>query len=175
MVSGSRILVAILEYLRIQPRILLWFENHTWGRKSLKSMRNCYFHYIILTSILYRVQILTSHNTEKSENSQSPHLREIKRMCKQCVPGAPPFVAHARDEAMVKSDPSIWLPFCSHWTSQPEFSTVMIIISHNPNAYCQHACFRKMEQAKSDKTGINQERKKPQLSQNKMLESLSTK
>ena len=41
-----------------------------------------------------------SHNTEKSENSpNSPHLGEIKRMCKQCVPGAPPFFTCAGDEA----------------------------------------------------------------------------
>ena len=41
-----------------------------------------------------------SHNTEESKNSTgSPHLVEIKRMCKQYVPGAPPFFAHTRDEA----------------------------------------------------------------------------
>ena len=41
-----------------------------------------------------------SHNTEKSENSpESPHLGEIKRMHKQCVPGTPPFFACGRDEA----------------------------------------------------------------------------
>ena len=34
------------------------------------------------------------------ENSlESPHFGEIKRMRKQCVPGAPPFFAHAGDEA----------------------------------------------------------------------------
>ena len=38
-----------------------------------------------------KVQTLTSHNAEESENSpESPHLG-IKRMRKQCVPGAPPF------------------------------------------------------------------------------------
>ena len=43
-----------------------------------------------------------SHNTEESENSpESPHLGEIKRMRKQCVPGAPPFFARAGDEANV--------------------------------------------------------------------------
>ena len=31
---------------------------------------------------------------------ESPHLREIKRMRKQCVPGTPPFFARAGDEAM---------------------------------------------------------------------------
>ena len=37
-----------------------------------------------------------SHNTEESENSpESPHLGEIKRMLKQCVPGALPFFARA--------------------------------------------------------------------------------
>jgi len=41
-----------------------------------------------------------SHNAEESENSpESPHLGEIKRMCKQCVPGASPFFACAGDEA----------------------------------------------------------------------------
>ena len=50
--------------------------------------------------MLYRVQTLTSHNMEESENSpESPHLGEIKRMRKQCVPGALPFFARARDEA----------------------------------------------------------------------------
>ena len=54
----------------------------------------------ILTSILYRVRTLASRNAEESENSpESPHHGEIKRMRKQCVPGAPPFFAHAGDEA----------------------------------------------------------------------------
>jgi len=45
---------------------------------------------------------LTSRNVEESENSpESPHLGEIKRMRKQCVPGAPPFLPHAWDEAIV--------------------------------------------------------------------------
>ena len=79
-------------------------ENHTWGRKSLKGMRNRLLkirtfitrHYIILTSLLYRVQTLTSHDTEESENSpESPHLGEIKRMRKQCEPGASPFFLRA--------------------------------------------------------------------------------
>ena len=49
-------------------------------------------YYSILTSMLYRVRPLTSHNAEESENSpESPHLGEIKRMRKQCVPGASPF------------------------------------------------------------------------------------
>ena len=60
-------------------------------------------HYSILTSILYRVRTLTSRNVEESENSpESPHLGEIKRMRKQCVPGTPPFFAHARDQARKK-------------------------------------------------------------------------
>ena len=44
-----------------------------------------------------------SHDTEESENSpESPHLEEIKRMRKQCVPGAPLAVFHAcRDEATI--------------------------------------------------------------------------
>ena len=50
--------------------------------------------------MLYRVRTLTSHNAEESENSpESPHLGEIKRMRKQCVPGASPFFARAGDEA----------------------------------------------------------------------------
>ena len=57
-------------------------------------------HYSILTSILYRVRTLTSRNAEESENSpESPHLGEIKRMRKQCVPGAPPFFTRAVDQA----------------------------------------------------------------------------
>ena len=76
---------------------LLLIENHTRGHKLLKGMRNRLLkiqtlitrHYVILTSILYRVQTLTSHNTEESENSpDSPHLGETKRMRKQCVPQA---------------------------------------------------------------------------------------
>ena len=86
-------------------------ENYTWGRKSLKGLRNRLLkiqtvitrHYIILTSLLYRVRTLTSHDTEESENNpESPHLGEIKRMRKQCVPGVPPFFAHAGDEANVQ-------------------------------------------------------------------------
>jgi len=50
---------------------------------------NLNFPYSILTSILYRVRTLTSRNAEESENSpESPHPGEIKRMRKQCVPGA---------------------------------------------------------------------------------------
>ena len=79
-------------------------ENHTWGRKSLKGLINCLLKIIILTSLLYRVRTLTSHNTEESENSpEPPHLGEIKRMRKQCVPGASPFFAHAGDKAMERS------------------------------------------------------------------------
>ena len=45
---------------------------------------------------------LTSRNVEESENSpESPQLGEIKHMRKQCVPGAPPFLPHAGDEAIV--------------------------------------------------------------------------
>ena len=41
-----------------------------------------------------------SHDIRESENSlESPHLGDIKRMRKQCVPGASLFFAHARDEA----------------------------------------------------------------------------
>ena len=37
-------------------------------------------------------ETLMSHNTEESENSpESPYFGEIKHMCEQCVPGAPPF------------------------------------------------------------------------------------
>ena len=51
--------------------------------------------------MLYRVRTLTSHNAEESENSpESPHLGEIKRMRKQCVPGASLFFVRAGDEAM---------------------------------------------------------------------------
>ena len=43
--------------------------------------------------MLCRVRTLTSHNAEESENNpESPHLGEIKRMRKQCVPGASPFL-----------------------------------------------------------------------------------
>ena len=87
-------------------------ENHTWGRKSLKGMRNrllkiqtfITYHYIILTSLLYRVQTLTSHDTEESENSlESPHLGKIKHMRKQCVPGTSLFFVCAGDEARNRS------------------------------------------------------------------------
>ena len=53
---------------------------------SLKGMRNRLLkiqtfitrHYIILTSLLYRVRTLTSHNTEESENSpESTHFGKI--------------------------------------------------------------------------------------------------
>ena len=105
-------------------------KNHTWGHKSLKGMRNrlvkiqtfITHHYIILTSLLYQVRTLTSHDMEESENSpESPHLGKIKRMCKQCVPGAPPFFMHAGDKAMAVNffpilalylaawDPKMWI------------------------------------------------------------------
>ena len=96
-------------------------ENHTWGRKSLKGMRNRLLkirtfithHYIILTSLLYRVRTLTSHDTEESENSpESPHLGEIKRMHKQCVPGA---FARAGDEATL--EPCTKTKVCTPFTS----------------------------------------------------------
>ena len=61
-------------------------ENHTefaeGHEKSLAENPNFHY-YIILTSLLYRVRTLTSHDTEESENSpESPHL---ERMRKQCV------------------------------------------------------------------------------------------
>ena len=44
-----------------------------------------------------------SHDAEESENSpESPHLGKIKRMRKQCVPGASPFFVRARDEARME-------------------------------------------------------------------------
>ena len=53
--------------------------------------------------MLYRVRTLMSHNAEESENNlESPHLGEIKRTCKQCVPGASLFFfAHTGDEASI--------------------------------------------------------------------------
>ena len=67
-------------------------EGH---EKSLAENAN--FHYMplyFLTSLLYRVRTLMSHDTEQSENSpESPHLGEIKRMRKQCGPGTSPFFA----------------------------------------------------------------------------------
>ena len=65
-------------------------------------------HYIILTSLLYQVRTLMLHDTEESENSsESPHVGEIKRKRKHCVPGACPFFALARDEANNATDPAI--------------------------------------------------------------------
>ena len=41
-----------------------------------------------------------SRNVEESENTpESSHLGEIKHMRKQCVPGAPSFLACAGDKA----------------------------------------------------------------------------
>ena len=50
--------------------------------EGLACWKSITHHYnIILTSILYQVQTLMSHNTEESENSpESPHLGETKRM-----------------------------------------------------------------------------------------------
>ena len=77
-------------------------EGH---EKSLAENLNITRHYIILTSILYQVRALTSHNTEESENSpDSPHLGEIERMHKQCVPGAPPFFVCGGDIATCDSE-----------------------------------------------------------------------
>ena len=59
-------------------------STKSWAWKSLKGMRNrlqkiqtfITRHYIILTSLLYRVRTLTSHDTEESENSlESPHVQ----------------------------------------------------------------------------------------------------
>ena len=62
-------------------------------------------HYIFLTSLLYRVRTLTSHDTEESENSpESLHLGEIKRMRKQCVPGASLLFTRAGDEATTRPE-----------------------------------------------------------------------
>ena len=72
-------------------------ENHTefaeGHEKSLAEIQTFItHHYIILINLLYRVRTLTSHDTEESENSpESLHLGEIKRMRKQCVPGASRF------------------------------------------------------------------------------------
>ena len=74
-------------------------ERH---EKSLA--KNMNFHYIILTRLLYQVRTLTSHDTEESENCllilPKAYLGEIKHMGEQCVPGAPPFIVHAGDEAI---------------------------------------------------------------------------
>ena len=40
---------------------------------------------MILTSILYRVRTLTSHNTEESENSPSPHILKRLNACANSV------------------------------------------------------------------------------------------
>ena len=64
-------------------------ENHACILKLLKGMRNRLLkiqtfitrHYIILTSLLYWVRTLTSHDTEESKNSpESPLLGEVKCM-----------------------------------------------------------------------------------------------
>ena len=65
---------------------------------KIQAFITCHYIYtcIILTSLLYRVRTLASNDTKESENSlESPHLGEIKRMCKQCIPGAPLFFARA--------------------------------------------------------------------------------
>ena len=89
-------------------------ENHTWGRKSLKGLRNRLLKIrTFITRHLYypdkfTISSPTSHDTEESENSpESPHLGEIKRMRQQCVPGASPFFARAGDEARVEPDISL--------------------------------------------------------------------
>ena len=67
-----------------------------WRARVIACWKPITRHYTIL---LYRVRTLTSHYTEESENSpESPHLGEIKRMRKQCVPGTSLFCAR-RDEA----------------------------------------------------------------------------
>ena len=49
-----------------------------------------------------------SRNAEESENTpDSPHLGEIKHMRKQCVPGAPSFLACARTRLHKTSDGTI--------------------------------------------------------------------
>ena len=70
---------------------LLRLENHTWGRKSLKGMRNRLLktfitrHYIILTSILYRVRTLT-HITRKNQKiARTPHILGRLNACANSV------------------------------------------------------------------------------------------
>ena len=61
-----------------------------------------------------------SHSTKESENSpDSPHLGEIKRMRKQCVPGTPLFFARAGDEAKKVSAQCFYKRiFCTHSNSE---------------------------------------------------------
>ena len=65
-------------------------------KRRVESLEICTW--IILRSL--QVRTLTSHDMRESENSpEFPHLGEIKRMRKQCIPGASPFFTCARDEA----------------------------------------------------------------------------
>ena len=43
-----------------------------------------------------------SHDMENPKIARSPHLGEIKRMHKQCVPGASPFFARAGGQGYVE-------------------------------------------------------------------------
>ena len=105
-------------------------------------------HYIILTSLLYQVQTLMSHDTEGSETSpESPHLGEIKRMRKQCVPSAPPFCTHAGDEGKFCKNKAVcinrfhcsplWPPiwFC-HSRSTICYLHASLITSFEPSSTC---------------------------------------
>ena len=108
----------------VQVQAESWnFREPYLGSQVAEGLRNCLLkiwafitsHYIILTSLLYRVQTLTSHDTEESKNCpESPHLGEIKRMHKQCVPGASPLFVRAGDEANL--DPYTQMSSHKYWT-----------------------------------------------------------
>ena len=87
-------------------------ENHTWGRKSLKGLRIRLLkiqtfitsHYIILTSLLYRVQTLMSHNMENPKIAQSPHILGRLNACTNSVYRALLRFSHTPgDKAMLSS------------------------------------------------------------------------
>jgi len=110
--------------------------------EGLACWKSITHHYnIILTSLLYRVQTLTSHNTEESENSpESPHLGEIKHMHKQCVPA---FFCVRQGQGYLPQLPHHAMVMCSwnSWDHRPVLSaSIQIIIP------CLDQNFRKFQE-----------------------------
>ena len=70
--------------------------NLTKFKRSVAVLQSELSLHAIIDKYAISSRTLTSHNTEESENSRSPH---IKCMRKQCVPGTPPFFACPGDEA----------------------------------------------------------------------------
>ena len=96
--------------------------------------------------MLYRVRTLTSHNAEESEKSpESQHLGEIKRMRKQCVPGASLFFAHAGDGATLHLARTLLGECGALWGEREQVVWSICVAQANPllpNAHIRECLYR---------------------------------